>query len=135
MKLARENAILHAKTSTDMRDRVGCAAFMFGSISVSDWEVDGDPPNCFIIHAEEDSVSIVPLNGGLSGTVKVKLLGEVAVGKELYFAVQGADRGFVDKLDAPITGSFYVCALALESGVAGELVEAVLFRPEAVTIP
>jgi hypothetical protein len=133
-KLTRTNAILYAKTASDMRNRIGCAALMFGGLTVSDWETDGDPPNCFIIHAEEDSVSVVPLHGGLGGTIKVKLLGEASVGKELYFAVQGADRGFVVREDEPISGSFYICALALEGGVAGEMVEAVLFRPEAVTI-
>ena len=132
--LTRENAILHAKTPTDLSERVGCAATYFSPTNLSDWEVDGDQPNCLIIHAEVDSVSFVPLHGGLSGTVLIKLLGEVSPGKELYFAVQGADRGFVDKNEGPISGDFYVCALALEAGVAGEMVEAVLFRPEAVTI-
>ena len=134
MKLTRENAIIHAKTSTDLSAYVGCITNFNNSNVVSLWDPDGDPPSCFIIHAEADSVSVVPLHGGLGGTIKVKLLAEVSAGHELYFAIQGGDQGFVDLIEESVAGDFFICALALEAGVAGEMVEAVLFRPEAVTI-
>lgn len=134
MKLTRENAIIHAKTSTDLSAYVGCIANLNNSNTVSLWDPDGDPPSCFIIHAETASVSVVPLHGGLGGTVKVKLLAAVSAGHELYFAIQGQDQGFVDLVEESVPGSFFICALALEAGVAGEMVEAVLFRPTAVTI-
>lgn len=133
-KLTRENAIIHAKTATDLTAYVGCIASLSNSNRVSLWEPDGDPPSCFIIHAEVDSVSVVPLHGGLGGTVKVKLLAEVSAGHELYFAIQGEGQGFVDLIEESVAGDFFICALALEGGVEGEMVEAVLFRPEAVTI-
>lgn len=134
MKLTRENAILHAKTTTDLTGAVGCLANVSNTNVASEWDPDGDPPAYLIIHAEADSVSVVPLHGGLAGTVKVKLLEAVSVGHELYFAIQGQNKGFVDRIEETVPGSFFICALALEAGVAGEMVEAVLFRPEAVTI-
>jgi hypothetical protein len=133
-KLTRVNAIIHARTAQDLSASVGCIANLNNSNLVTPWDPDGDPPSCFIIHAETDSVSVVPLHGGLGGTVIVKLLAEVSAGHELYFAIQGADRGFVDRIEETVSGSFFICALALEGGVAGEMVEAVLFRPEAITI-
>jgi hypothetical protein len=133
-KLTRENAIIHAKTNSDLSGYVGCIANLNNSNLVTLWDPDGDPPSCFIIHAETDAVSVVPLHGGLGGTIKVKLLAEVSAGHELYFAIQGQDQGFVDLIEESVAGSFFVCALALEGGVQGEMVEAVLFRPAAVTI-
>jgi hypothetical protein len=133
-KLTRTNAIIHAKANTDFSAYVGCIANLNSSNVVSLWDPEGDSPSCLIIYAEADSVTVVPLHGGLSGTVKVKLLAEVSAGHELYFAIQGQDQGFVDLLEETVAGDFFICALALESGVAGEMVEAVLFRPEAVTI-
>lgn len=76
-----------------------------------------------------DAVAIA--DGGLSGTVRVKLAatpGTIVIGSYLIIHSDGSF-----KLD-PGTGTNRTrMARALESGAANELIEAVLFSPQALT--
>jgi len=85
-------------------------------------------PFGIIIHADQERASIAPLTGGLSGTVLLKLQTAAYAGNELYVDQTGGINGFADAFEESPSGN-YLCALALESGVQGELIEAVLFRP------
>ncbi len=133
MKLTRTNAILQVTPTGDYAaygDRLGT----LGNSGLDLWDPDGAEPNCLIVEIEPDTATIVPLHGGLAGTVKVKLFEAVSAGHELYFVISGANSGFADANEATTSGTWFKCALALEAGVAGEMVEAVLFCPEQIVI-
>ena len=130
-KLTRENAILPFPSNGDLRSRIGEAVSMSlpNGIPVVEYLPDlGTKPFGILIHADENNASVVPLHGGLSGTVKLKLQTAAYAGNELYVDQTGGINGFADAVEESPSGN-YLCALALESGVQGELIEAVLFRP------
>lgn len=131
MKLTRENAILHFPTLTDLSSRIGEAVSITRPGGVSHVEILPEPgkkPFGILIHADAETASVVPVSGGLAGTVKIKLQEEAYTGNELYINDTGGIAGFGDAIEGAPTGK-YLCAQALEDGVAGELIEAILFRP------
>jgi hypothetical protein len=81
-----------------------------------------------LIHADAEQATVVPFSGGLAGTLKLKLQTASYAGNELYHDPSNGINGFADAVEESPSGK-YLCALALESGVQGELVEAILFRP------
>jgi hypothetical protein len=136
-KLTRTNAIFTFPTLTDLSAEVG------SPISVSNFSgvakvtlYDPNDVEVFgvLIHADAKQASVVPIHGGLAGTVKVKILDEASVGKTLYAARVGADAGFALVELESYSGTWDICAIAMEGGVAGEQIEAILFRPEPITI-
>jgi hypothetical protein len=131
MKLTRENAILPFATAGDLSDRLGEAVSMSilnGVPTVEPLPDPGTKPFGVLIHADESSATVVPMSGGVGGTVKVKLQTAAYVGNDLYIDQTGGIKGFADAVEEAPSGNF-LCAQALESGVQGELVEAILFRP------
>jgi len=135
-KVTRTNAILPYVTWSDYSDKIGCALEVSsGSIpKVSLWEPGASRVFGVIIEADAERASVAILHGGVSGTVKLKLLEETEIGDLLYPAKDNQDFGFGVVQNETYSGSSYICAQALEDGVAGEMIEAVLFRPEAFTI-
>ena len=139
MKLTRENAILPAKSLNDLSAYVGCAT-VYGNHIVLGTRVelwnpnDHQDPNSVILWADAESLSVAILHGGLAGTVKVKLMEAVSRGSQIYPVNDGTNIGFADRTEERNPGNHYACGLALEDGVAGEMIEAVLFKPEAFTI-
>jgi hypothetical protein len=138
-KLTRENAILPTKTFVSLKNNVGSAVVYKNHITLGTnselWNPnDHAEPNAIVVFADEDSASIAMLYGGLSGTVKVKLMESVARGSRIYPFNDGTNIGFADREEERNSGTFYMCGMALEDGVAGEMVEAVLFKPEAFTV-
>lgn len=130
-KLTRENAILPFPTLTDLSGHIGEAISITTLGGVPHVEVLPDPgtkPFGILIHADVENASVVPMSGGLAGTVKVKLQEPAYPGNELYIYNVGGIAGFGDAVEGAPSGK-YLCAVAIESGVVGELVEAVLFRP------
>lgn len=132
MKLARSNAVIPMPTSPET-DTFGMEGFPVDANS--DGTVDlcadagGNPPFGVIILGAKHpgQVSIAVAAGGLAGTVRVKLLLPVTAPGILLKLVDvaaqvafGPDTG---------TGARVVMAQALEAGAAGELIEAVLFKP------
>ena len=138
-KLTRENAIIPVKTLVSLKDKVGCAVVYRNHPTLGSTAELWDPndhaePNAVVIFADDDSASIAMLYGGLSGTVKVKLTEGAFRGSRLYSFNNGTAAGFADREEERNSGTFYICAMALEDGVAGEMIEAVLYKPEAFTI-
>lgn len=130
-KLTRENAILPFPTLTDLSSHIGEAVSITSPGGVSHAEILPDPgtkPFGILIHADAETASVVPMSGGLAGTVKVKLQEAAYVGNELYIYNVGGIAGFGDAVEGTPSGK-YLCAQALEDGVTGELIEAILFRP------
>jgi len=128
MKLTRENAILPFLPYTDFRGKEGYAVKPNGS-KVELIDENDETPIGVIVHGtntgEKSSIAIA--SGGLAGTVKVKLGAAVTtVGQDLEINSGG------NFIPASGAGSI-VCAQALETGVTGELVEAVLFKPITLT--
>ena len=138
MKLTRTNAILPFLRPVDFgsaasNDLIGLPVRFDGG-TLLPWEPDVIPPAGVIIHADDELVSVAMHSGGLAGTVKVKLLEAVSRGDELYVAQNNNVNGYASAAGNSFTGATWLCAQALEAGVEGEMVEAVLFRPEPVTI-
>ena len=131
MKLTRENAILPFSTYSDISDRIGEAVSISVTNGVPHVEPLPDPgtkPFGILIHADASTASVAAIHGGLAGTVKVRLQTAAYVGNELYIDQTGGINGFADAVEENPTGK-YLCALALENGVQGELIEALLFTP------
>lgn len=137
MKLTRENAIFTFPTEGDLSTHVGrpISVSNFGAVAkVTLYDPNDVPAFGVLIHADAEQASVVPFHGGLAGTVKIKLLDESLIGNAMYAAHDGTFPGFALQQLETYSGTWDVCAIAMENGVAGEMVEAVLFRPEAVTI-
>ena len=129
-KLTRENAILSFRTTGDLSDHLGEAVSMSLPNGVPTVELLPDPdskPFGIIIHADSERASVAVISGGLAGTVKVKLQESAYAGNELYIYNVGGVAGFGDAVEGAPSGK-YICAVAMESGLTGELIEAVLFR-------
>lgn len=140
-KLTRENAILPSATSASLKDKIGCAVVYKNHPTLGTeaelWNPnDHQHPNAVLLYADEESASLAMLFGGLAGTVKVKLTEQIWRGGRIYAVNDGINVGFGNHEADPPSGSgtYYICGMALEDGVAGEMVEAVLFKPEPFTI-
>jgi hypothetical protein len=130
-KLTRENAILPFVPKVNLSGKEGHIVQLEGDGTVGLWYASsGERPFGVIVHGTntDERASIALCAGGLSGTVKLKLSAAVtAVGQELQVentATVSPDAG---------TGSRTLVAQALETGVEGEMIEAVLFRPVALS--
>lgn len=125
MKLTRENAILPFTPASDLSNMEGNAVSINSAGEITLHASGDTKPFGVIIHGTttEEKTSVALLSGGLRGTVKLKLKAAVnQVGQVLHVAEDGSFSP---------DGSAYpiACAQALETGVEGELVEAVIFHP------
>jgi hypothetical protein len=127
MKLTRENAILPFTPVNDLTGKEGYIAQLESNGKVVPWYISSAKrPLGAIVHGTniDEKTSVALCAGGLSGTVKLKLSAAVtAVGQELKVDNQGTVS------PDPGTGGRTLVAQALETGVANEMIEAVLFRP------
>ena len=131
MKLTSENAILPFTSTADLTSKEGYAVQNETGGSVSLFSaIIGKKPFVIIVHGTsiDEKSSIAVLSGGLGGTVKVKIAAPVEVG-----TILGVQSGGDFMLSTHVSADF-ACAQALEEGVAGEMIEAVLFKPEALNI-
>jgi len=126
-KLTRENAILPFTPANDLTGKEGQLVQLETNGTIDLWSVSsGKRPLGAIVHGTSvvEKTSVALCAGGLSGTVKLKLSATVsAPGQELQIDNVGTvspDAG---------TGGRTLVAQALETGVADEMIEAVLFRP------
>lgn len=124
--LARNNAILPFKGALDLTGKEGCLVIM----TSTGLELATDPAEevfgVILNGAPAGELSTVAVAaGGLAGTVKVKLADTVTEVGTLLMA--GAGDGGAVVSDAGATSK--VCALALETGVTGERIEAAIFKP------
>ncbi len=134
MKLARSNAILSLPIDPglSLAGREGyVVTFYNGGITLQDDAVDGAPVGVLLeggTHPERASVALAA--GGLAGTVRVKLAQPVtAPGTtlKLVSTAQGCAFG-----PATSSGAQIIMAVAFETGAAGELIEAALFKPRLI---
>ena len=125
--IVRPNAVLSLTAEADLSTKGGC----FVGISDTAGAIAYVSPNAFGVLLTEgvigDKVSVAIGAGGLAGTVRVKLGGTVAAGA--LIAVNSSGLAITDAG----TGARLIVGQAVEFGVSGELIEAVLFRPDART--
>lgn len=131
--IARSNGILPFTPAADQTGKEGFFVEPNGT-GVSVVNAATDIPLGVILEGRPTTgKSAIGLNdGGLAGTVKVKLSanpGAVVLGS--YLVLDGATLGTA-KLD-PGAGGRTRVARALEAGAANELIEAVLISPVALT--
>ena len=125
-KLTRENAILPIEAAVDLTGKEGSLVVWDGT----DLVLASDPlENVFgavlVGAAAGEPSSIAIAAGGLAGTVKIRLEGAItAVGSLLMASATGG------AILATATNKAF--AMALETGVADEHIEAVLFKPVIV---
>ncbi|MDG1302319.1 MAG: hypothetical protein P8R37_12120 [Opitutae bacterium] len=136
-QLARTNAIFTYPTRYDLSDHIGSPI----SLSIYDGVeqvtlYDPNDTDLFgvLVHADATQATVVPIHGGLAGTVKIKVLDEAQVPAKMYAARSGAEAGFALWDLETYPGTWQLCAIAMESGVAGELVEAIITTPTSTTI-
>lgn len=123
-KLTRENAILPFTPAVDLTGKEGYAVSVNAQGEVALHDDDTVEPFGVIIHGTntDEKSSIALFAGGLAGTVKLKLDDALTqVGALLHVTDDG--------VFSPDNIYTIACAQALETGVTGELIEAVLFRP------
>ena len=126
-KLTRTNAILSLPTSENQETSLlGCFVYLSGGV-LTPAEHGGVSPAlgaCVHYDAPGQPASVSCIAGGLAGTVKLKIdFTAVAVGDYLTLA----DGGTVNADDD--AGARTQVGQALEAGVAGEMIEAVIFKP------
>jgi hypothetical protein len=126
-KLTRTNAILPFTPAVDLTGKEGYAVSVNAQGKVDLHADDTVEPFGVIIHGTNthEKTSVALFSGGLAGTVKLKLDDPVnQVGAFLRFTDDG--------VFSPDSIYTVVCAQVLETGVTGEHVEAVLFKPITV---
>ena len=136
MSRTRTNAIIHANTVSDLSQHVGCPVTLSSSSSglrAQLWSED-ETPFGVILSAEAESVSIAPFEGGYAGTMLCKVLEECSVGARLYCVNSGANVGFGTTDYENFPGATFYAAVAVEGGVAGEMIEAIPKSPAPVTL-
>ncbi len=126
--IARENAVLSLTPSADQTGKEGYLVDVDSSEKASLIDATTDLPFGVILEGGSTSgkSAIAVAAGGFKGTVRLKLgatPGTVKTGVLLQTNNDGTVRA-----DAG-TGSRVLTAQALESGAAGEFIEAVLFKP------
>jgi len=124
----RTEAILALTPTEDQTGKEGCAVKASGAAAAL-VNADTDIPLGVILDGQDTSgKSTVQLCEGASGTVRVRLSSAPgSVGLGTYLSI-GSDATFKQAISAKT-----MCARAAQAGAAGELIEAVLFRP--VTVP
>ena len=136
MSRTRSNAIIRANTLTDLSQYVGCAVVLSSSSNgprAELWSED-EIPFGVILYADEESVSVAPFDGGYAGTMLCKVLEESSAGARLYCVNSGANVGFGTSNYENFPGATFYAAVAVEGGVAGEMVEAIPKSPAPVTL-
>ena len=136
MSRTRTNAIIRATTLTDLSSYVGCAVILNGSPNGPRAELwaEDEIPFGVILYADAESVSVAPFEGGYAGTFLCKVLEECSPGARLYCVNSGPNTGFGSSDMEEFPGATFYSAIALEGGLAGEMVEAVPRSLTAVTL-
>lgn len=136
MSQTRSNAIIKVTTNDDLSAYVGCPIRLVHSVNGPRavlW-VDEEYPFGVILSADTDSVSVAPFSGGYAGTFLVKVQEDALPGDRLYCVNSGAQVGFGGESVQGFPSVTFFCAVALELGLAGEMIEAIPRPPSAVTV-
>ena len=134
MKLTRENAILPFTPARDLTGLEGQFVFINGDGVLDLYHyyyggpTSGAPFGVILVGSNVDEkTSVAIAAGGFSGTLKLKLSAAVNLGDTLEIINTGMVRADQE------SGARTLVGVALESGVADELIEAVIFRPIELT--
>jgi len=127
--LARTNAIVPFKAQLDFTGHVGRFVTRSRGTIVPVGSATDKPIGVLLTDGKDsEQVSVAISAGGLAGTVRVKLAADVpGPGIDLQLTADGRvepDAGVRERV---------LVAQSLESGAVDELIEAVLFRPVALT--
>lgn len=136
MSQTRTNTIIKVTTNDDLSTYVGCPVRLIHSVNGPRavlWQ-DEERPFGVILYADSDSVSVAPFAGGYAGTFLAKVHEETLPGDRLYCVNSAGTVGFGGESVQAFTHVTFFCAIALEVGLAGEMVEAIPLPPDAVTI-
>jgi hypothetical protein len=127
--LARTNAILPFDAAADLTGHVGRFVVLNAGKVALVSSATQRPFGVLLTDGKVgESVTVAVGAGGLAGTIRVKLAAIVAnPGIDLQLNANGGVQS-----DAG-TGARVIVAQSLETGVTGELIEAVLFRPVTLT--
>jgi hypothetical protein len=133
MKLSRTNAVLPFESASDFTGLSGrFVVLKTGKISPVN-PTNFKPIGVLLTEGlQGDQVSVAIAAGGLAGTVRVRLsTATTAVVTHPGVELQLTDDGRVHPDTG--TGARTLVAVALEPGSPGQLIEAALFRPVALT--
>ena len=136
MSRTRTNAVIRATTLTDLSDYVGCAVCLYahsGGVRAELW-LEDEIPFGVILSGDSESVSVAPFEGGYAGTFLCKVLEECSPGARLYCVNSGPNTGFGTSDMEDFPGATFYSAVAVEAGLAGEMVEAIPKSPSAITL-
>jgi hypothetical protein len=136
MSQTRANAIIKVTTNTDLSAYVGCPIRLVHSVNGPRavlWE-DEEYPFGVILSADTDSVSVAPFSGGYSGTFLVKVHEDSLPGDRLYCVNSAGVVGFGGESTQGFPHVTFFCAVALELGMAGEMIEAIPRPPDSVSV-
>jgi hypothetical protein len=127
--LARTNAILSFEAAADLTGYVGHFVVLAAGKAALVGSATTKPLGVLLTDGKAgERVSVAIGAGGLAGTIRVKLAATVSTaGIDLQLTADGrvqTDAG---------SGARTVVAQSLEPGAVDELIEAVLFRPVALT--
>lgn len=128
MKLVRENAILPFTAGEDLSELEGYPVVLENDAIVTCKDGTGEKPLGVLLHGAKQGEQVsVALCVGLAGTVKLALAAAVSAGDRLMMVEYlSAGECAAKRSDS---GSRIDFAIALEDGVADELIEAALFNP------
>lgn len=123
--LARTNAVLSLEANENLTGAVGRFIVITSGKAALVTTTAQKPFGVLLTDGlAGERVTVALCSGGLAGTVRVKLAGTVSIiGSDIQTTAIGkviTDAG---------TGARVVVGQALETGVADELIEAVLFKP------
>ena len=136
-KLTRTNAIFTYPTLTDLSGHIGSPISLSrysGVDTVTLYDPNDTDVFGVLVYADATQATIVPVHGGLAGTVKIKVLDEAQTTGLMYAARDGAEAGFALVDLETYSGTWDKCAIAMEGGVAGELIEAIITTPTSFTL-
>ncbi len=122
-KLTRENAILPFTPAVDLTGNEGYVVQIESDGTISPFlSSSGKQPFGLIVHGTnvDEKTSVVPLSGGLAGTVKVKIASTIDNAGLLLGVRSGGDL-----IISTHASALFICAQALETGVAGEMIKAI----------
>lgn len=125
MKLARSNAIISILSDEDLTGKEGHFVRMSSNTAIALIDHEMSPPFGLLLTAGNvhERVTVAISAGGLAGTVLVKLAGTALLGRRLQLTADGRVMTYDSEFPRMVVG------VALEGGVTGELIEAVLSPP------
>ena len=129
MHLARTNAILSFEADADLTGYVGHFVVLTAGKVTLVSSATVKPFGILLTDGKAgERVTVAIGAGGLAGTIRVKLAATVSgVGVDLQLTADG------HAIPDATTGARVIVAQSLETGVTGELIEAVLIRPVTLT--